>query len=104
MNDTSFRARVLPHDFFTAFSSMVDIYESDFGICRVVMSRWVPPDALLLLDSSRIDVMALSGRSFHFKPLASAGDAELGQVIGEYTMELRNENAHAILHGLGLSN
>lgn len=82
------------------FSSMVDVYESDFGVCRVVMSRWVPPDAMLLLDSSRIDVLPLAGRNFHFKSLASTGDAEHGQVIGEYTLEFRNENAHGALRTL----
>jgi hypothetical protein len=80
---------------------MVDVYESDFGVCRVIMSRWAPADSLLLLDSSRIAVMPLSGRSFHFKPLASTGDADLGQVIGEYTLEFRNENAHGVLDALG---
>jgi len=93
--------RFIDHE--KAFSSLVDVYESDFGVCRVVMSRWVPQDAVVLLDSSRIDVLPLSGRSFHFKRLASAGDAELGQLIGEYTLELRNENAHALLGGLGTS-
>ena len=79
---------------------MVEVYESDFGVCRVVMSRWVPQDMLLLLDGSRIDVPPLAGRSFHFKPLASQGDAEVGQVIGEYTLEFRNEQAHALLKNL----
>lgn len=86
-----------------SFSSMVDVYESDFGICRVVLSRWVPVDTVLLLDSSRVDVLPLLGRSFHYKPLASTGDAEQGQVIGEYTLEFRNEQAHAVINGLGTS-
>ena len=85
----------------TNFKSMVDVYESDFGVCRVIPSRWVPADKILLLDSSRLSVMPLSGRSFHFKPLAATGDADTGQVIGEYTLEFRNENAHAVLKGLG---
>jgi hypothetical protein len=85
------------------FKSMVDVYESDFGVCRVVMSRWVPQDKILMLDSSRIHVMPLSGRNFHFKPLAATGDSDVGQVIGEYTLELRNENAHAVLDGLGIT-
>jgi hypothetical protein len=93
--------RFIDHE--RAFSSLVDVYESDFGVCRVVMSRWMPADAVLLLDSSRLDVMPLSGRSFHFKPLASTGDAESGELIGEYTMELRNELAHAMISGLGTS-
>lgn len=85
------------------FSSMVNAYESDFGVCRVVLSRWVPADQVLLLDSSRVDVLPLSGRSFHYKPLASTGDAEVGQIIGEYTMECRNENAHGVIMNLGLT-
>ena len=47
----------------------------------------MPPDAVLLLDSSRIAVPPLSGRSFHYKPLASQGDSETGELIGEYTLE-----------------
>ena len=54
----------------------------------------------LLLDSSRIQVMPLAGRSFHYKPLATTGDRESGQVIGEYTLEFRNENAHGLIYGL----
>ena len=82
------------------FRDLVSVYESDFGVCRVVMSRWVPADTVLLLDSSRIDVLPLTGRSFHFKHLAASGDSEVGQVIGEYTTELRNENAHGLIRGL----
>jgi hypothetical protein len=55
---------------------------------------------VLLLDSSRIEVVPLSGRSFHYKPLAVTGDRESGQLIGEYTLELRNENAHGVIGGL----
>jgi len=82
------------------FSALVSQYESDFGVCRVVLSRWVPTGSVLLLDSSRIDVMPLAGRSFQYKPLGVTGDRESGQVIGEYTVELRNENAHGVITGL----
>ncbi len=84
------------------FKDLVSVYESDFGVCRVVLSRWVPRDAVLMLDSSRIDVLPLSGRSFHYKPLAATGDSESGQLIGEYTMELRNENAHGLIRNLAV--
>jgi hypothetical protein len=87
----------------TRFRDLVSTYESDFGVCRVVLSRWAPPDAVLLLDSSRIDVLPLGGRSFGFKKLASTGDREAGQVIGEYTLELRNELGHGIIRGLATS-
>jgi len=45
-------------------------------------------------------VLPLAGRSFGYRPLAALGDRESGQVIGEYTVEMRNENAHAIVRGL----
>jgi hypothetical protein len=87
----------------TRFRDMVSVYESDFGVCRVVLSRWVPTDSVVLLDSSRIDVLPLSGRSFHFKPLSADGDRERGQVIGEYTLEVRNETAHGVITNLAIS-
>lgn len=88
----------LPGD--TTFRDMIGVYESDFGVCRVVMSRWTPADKVILLDSSRVNVMPLAGRSFHFKELASTGDSDWGQVIGEYTVEMMNESAHGVLSGL----
>jgi hypothetical protein len=85
------------------FTDLVNIYESDFGICRIVTTRWVPQDTVLLLDSSRIAVLPLAGRSFYFKPLASSGDYECGELIGEYTVELKNEAAHGVIRGLSVS-
>jgi hypothetical protein len=87
----------------TTFTNMVSVYESDFGICRIVTSRWIPQDAALFLDSSRISVLPLAGRSFHFKPLASSGDYECGELIGEYTLELKNEGAHGLIRELSTS-
>ncbi|MEM7623870.1 MAG: DUF5309 family protein [Planctomycetota bacterium] len=88
----------LPED--TSFRDVVSVYESDYGVCRVVLSRWVPSDTVLLLDSSRIQVPPLSGRSFQFKELAATGDSMSGQVLGEYTLEFKNENAHGLIGGL----
>jgi len=85
------------------YKDMISIYESDFGVCRVVTTRWLPQDAVLFVDSSRVSVLPLAGRSFHFKPLASGGDYESGQLIGEYTLELKNEAAHGLIRGLSTS-
>ena len=87
----------------TTFTDMISIYESDFGVCRIITTRWLPADAVLLLDSSRINVLPLAGRSFHFKPLASSGDYECGELIGEYTVELKNEAAHGLIRDLSTS-
>lgn len=80
-----------------SYRDLVSTYESDFGVCRIVLSRHVNPGVVLLLDSSRIEVMPLAGRSFHYRPLAVTGDKESGQVLGEYTLELRNESAHGVI-------
>jgi hypothetical protein len=87
----------------TAYRDLVSVYESDFGVCRVILCRSMPANSVLLLDSSRADVLPLAGRSFHYKPLASTGDFESGEVIGEYTLELRNESAHGIITGLNVA-
>lgn len=81
------------------YKDMVSVYESDFGTCRVIVSRNVPAGTVLLLDSSRISVMPLAGRSFHHKPLARTGDSDRGEVLGEYTLEFRNESAHGLIQG-----
>ncbi|MBC8105815.1 MAG: DUF5309 family protein [Anaerolineae bacterium] len=82
-----------------AFKDTVSVYESDFGVARVVLSRYVPKGTVLLLDSSRLAVLPLAGRSFHYSPLARTGDAESGQLVGEYTLEMRNEAAHGVIRG-----
>jgi len=87
----------------TTYRDMVSVYESDFGVCKIITTRWMPQDAALLVDSARVNVLPLAGRSFHFKPLASSGDYECGELIGEYTLELKNEAAHGLIRGLSSS-
>ncbi|MFH1615029.1 MAG: DUF5309 family protein [Planctomycetota bacterium] len=87
----------------TKFTDMVSIYESDFGVCRIITTRWMPQDGALFLDSSRVNVLPLAGRSFYYKPLASIGDYERGELIGEYTLELKNEAAHGLIRDLATS-
>ena len=87
----------------TTFTDMVSIYESDFGVCRIITTRWAPQDAVLFLDSSRVNVLPLAGRSFHFKSLASGGDYECGELSGEYTVELKIEGAHGVIRDLAVS-
>ena len=81
------------------FRSLVSVYESDFGVQQVVMNRWLTNTGVkaLALDSSRIQVVPLSGRSFAYQELSKGGDWVKGQVVGEYSLEFRNENAHAVM-------
>jgi hypothetical protein len=82
------------------FKNLVSTYESDYGACRVLLSRFMPADAVLFLDSAKVSVIPLAGRTFQFKPLAVTGDYQSGELIGEYTLELRCEKAHGLLKGL----
>ncbi len=82
-----------------SFKDQVSTYESDFGVARVVLSRYVPAGTVLLLDSSRLSVLPLASRSFQYQNLARTGDSENGQLVGEYTLELRNESSHGIIRG-----
>jgi hypothetical protein len=79
------------------YRDRVSLYESDFGLCRVVLSRHVPAKTVLLLDSTRLQVLPLRGRSFHYRELPATGDSRIGQLLGEYTLELRSESAHGVL-------
>ena len=80
--------------------SFRNVYDSDFGSCEVVVTRWMPDDAVLFLDSSKIDVVPRTGHSFHYKLLARSPHFQHGQLSGEYTLELRNEVAHGLIRGL----
>jgi len=89
----------------TALRNLVDVYESDFGVQRVILSRWVPADKVLLLDLDKVQVMPLAGRSFFVKPLAESGDFRKAQIIGEYTLEVLNggDGGHGLITGLAAS-
>jgi hypothetical protein len=86
----------------TALRNLVDVYESDFGAQRVILSRWAPADKVLLLDLDKIQVLPLQGRSFFVKPLAESGDFRKAQIIGEYTLEILNggDGGHGLITNL----
>ena len=88
-----------------ALRNVVDVYESDFGVQRVLLSRWVPADKILLLDLDKLQVMPLQGRSFFVKPLAESGDFRKAQIIGEYTLEIQNggDGGHGVITNLATS-
>lgn len=67
--------------------NVVDIYDHGDVAARLILSRWVPADKVLLLRADTIQVMPLQGRSFFVKPLAESGDFRKAQIIGEYTLE-----------------
>jgi len=77
----------------------VDIYESDFGLVRIVADRLMPDDQVFILDKSYLKVAYL--RPFKQIELAQTGDAVKKAVVGELTLEVRAEKAHAIIKDIG---
>jgi len=90
------RVRVVNEE--TIYRNLVTTYESVFGVQRVVLSRWMPANSLLAVSSRRVHVVPLQGRSYQFIPVAATGDAVKGMIIGEYTVEVRNEEGMARMY------
>lgn len=75
----------------SSYRDLVSEYEGTYGNVRVLMSRWMPATEGFVIASNRIKVVPLTGRSFAYVPTAKTGDADKGMLIGEYTLEVRNE-------------
>lgn len=80
--------------------AVVDFYESDFGLYKVVANRWFKSDALFMYDPSMHSLLYL--RAFKQYPLSKTGDSEKRQMICEYTLRVNNEKSGAMLVSLSL--
>lgn len=77
----------------------VDTISTDYGTMRKVVSPWMPPYSVMGLATRRIFVPNLRGRAFTRQVMGTKGDYTLEHIIGEYTLELHQQNqmfqAHA---------
>lgn len=74
----------------------VEEFVSDLGHnLRVVVDRWVPNDVCIVYQRDKVKIMPLRTRSFFLEPLGKTGDSHDWQIVGEYTMEVRNAAAAA---------
>ncbi len=67
----------------------------------IIVDRWIPSNEYLILDPTKVALGRLRG--FEMDELAKTGDAEKSQVLGEYTLVFKNENAHARRYNLATS-
>jgi len=81
-----------------AYRNLVSLYQGTYGVQRVVYSRWMPSAACPLLDSSKIKALPLRNRSFTAIRKDDAADATKGSVLGEYTIEVPNEEGMAYVY------
>jgi len=84
--------------------AIVDRFESSFGSCQIVLDRNIPTDTVLLIEKSRIGFGPLRDHALSAAPVeTSTRLKDAVQIIGQYTSEVRNENAHAKITGLATS-
>ena len=78
------------------FRTEISVFESSYGRQQILPpNRWMPTNSLMVLASDRINVVPLAGRSYQTEELAKTGTATGGMVVGEYTVEVRNESGLA---------
>ena len=75
--------------------SAIDIYESDFGQVKIVPDRFTLASAVYMIDPDYVKISALMAT--RQVPLARTGHSEARLIQGEYTLEVGNEKAHAIV-------
>jgi len=82
----------------TQIGRVVDRFRSRVGhILEVSLEPYLRPDLAMVLDTSRIKLHALQGRNWQTSELAKTGDSWKGEMIGEFTLEIRNPNeAHCV--------
>ena len=90
--------RYAPED--GSIKNYVGVYESDFGVMKVILCRWIPSDQLVFGSSKWISVLPLEGRPFAHYPLSVSGSYTKGMIEGEYTLEVKHEEAHGYIDGL----
>ena len=69
----------------------VDVYESDFGLQRIILDRYMPEKAVSILQKDMWSVAML--RPVKHTPLAKGGSARRGMVESEWTLVSYNEKA-----------
>lgn len=80
--------------------TVANVLVTDFGEFPVALNNNVAPDELFIVDLKRIKLKPLRGRDFKHEYLGKVGDSVQGTIVGEFTLELHQEKAHARLKGL----
>lgn len=82
----------------TEVTNTVDIYVSDFGRIKVLPTRWIDLNTVLLIDPNYARVAYY--RTLRSIQIAKIGDAETRMILAEWGLEVGNEAAHGALLGM----
>lgn len=80
-----------------------DVYESDFGMYKIIPNRFQRARDALVLQMDMWSVAFLPGRNMTQFDIAKTGDSDARQILSEYTLECRNEAASGIVRDLTTS-
>jgi hypothetical protein len=80
--------------------AVVDHFVSDFGQFEITLNNNLTSDELIIADANRIAIRPLIGREFFHKFMGEKGDYTTGMLLGEYTLEFKQEKSHARIKGL----
>lgn len=76
----------------------IDKVQTEFGELDVLMDRWCPSAKLYVCESQYIGFLPFD--PFMEEMMAKTGDSVKGQVVGEYTLVVKNGPAHGILKSI----
>jgi hypothetical protein len=82
----------------TTVGMIIETVVTPFGPVNLVMDRWAPGDSIYIVDGNHAGM--LTYYPFTQEPLAKDGDYEKGQVVGEFTLCVRQDKAHAAITGI----
>ena len=78
-----------------------ELYRSDFGVLKVVPNRSQRDRDAWIVDTTKVAVAGL--RMFEPQEMGRVGDAVTRDIISEYTLEMRNPDAHSLIADLTTS-
>ena len=66
-----------------------------YGTVDLIMDRWAPDSTIYILDPEHVGFVTYY--PFTSEPLAKTGDYQRGEVVGEFTLCVRMDKAHAVI-------
>ena len=66
-----------------------------YGTVDLIMDRWAPDATIYILDPEHVGFVTYY--PFTSEPLAKTGDYQRGEVVGEFTLCVRMDKAHAVI-------
>ncbi|TCD28089.1 SU10 major capsid protein [Bacillus wiedmannii] len=75
-----------------------DVIHTRYGRGNIVLNRHMPDGALTIVDLNQVNLRPL--RKMASERLAKGGDSDKHMIVGEYSLELKNSYAGAVISGI----